>query len=572
MKPINLILLACSIFLSTLCNAQPYGYAYGKTITINASQVVGSTNLIDFPVLLKLVDSDLRSVNNGGKVYNRNGFDIVFTMSDCSISLYHQIEKYDSLTGELHAWVRIPSLSPSSNTTIHMYYGNSSISSTNSSSSTWNNDYVTVHHLNQDPSSAPPQMLDQSTENNHGNCNGGMNIGNSVTGISGNGLSFDELDDHVVIGDFDYTNSNSFMTSFWFKVSNNSGNSYQYMISHGAYGTNNSFNTYFGEASLGIPADQHMLKTVFQDANDATNPNALDAGNTFADGNWHFYCFKVSSAGNPKIFIDGNFVSNITFQGGDSFNPATDIYLGSRSDLNATRFFGGTIDEFRILNDTVSDEWILTEFNNISSPSTFYSTSSEFPSGSICVPLPIELLSFEVYPSNSKEVNIEWTTASEINNDYFQIEKSQDGVNWTFMKQIDGAGNSYSILNYKDLDANPYLGISYYRLKQVDFNGDYSYSPIKSVNFEGIEIINTYPNPSSDIINVTINSHSEINILITLTSVDGKLVYSNSLGLGEGFSTFPVSIRNLESGSYILKVQSENNLYYDQKQIKVSNN
>ncbi|MCC6252410.1 MAG: hypothetical protein IT238_08120, partial [Bacteroidia bacterium] len=97
-------------------------------------------------------------------------------------------------------------------------------------------------------------------------------------------------------------------------------------------------------------------------------------------------------------------------------------------------------------------------------------------------PLPITLLEFNAQPVID-EVSITWTTASEINNDYFNVERSKDGIHFESIAQIPGAGNSHTILNYKTMDAQPYEGVSYYRLKQTDFDGKFEYSTIKSVNF-----------------------------------------------------------------------------------------
>ena len=85
-------------------------------------------------------------------------------------------------------------------------------------------------------------------------------------------------------------------------------------------------------------------------------------------------------------------------------------------------------------------------------------------------PLPIELLSFNAVLEN-RIVKLTWKTASETNNDFFTLEKSKDGISWESFKTVDGAGSSSSILNYEDYDQNPYSGVSYYRLKQTDFNG-----------------------------------------------------------------------------------------------------
>ncbi|RLD55710.1 MAG: hypothetical protein DRJ01_16260, partial [Bacteroidetes bacterium] len=95
--------------------------------------------------------------------------------------------------------------------------------------------------------------------------------------------------------------------------------------------------------------------------------------------------------------------------------------------------------------------------------------------------LPIELVDFNAnVVGNNVELN--WTTTSEINNDYFTVERSIDAINFEIVDDISGAGNSNKSINYKLVDYSPYQGISYYRLKQTDYDGKYSHSKIVSVN------------------------------------------------------------------------------------------
>ena len=91
-----------------------------------------------------------------------------------------------------------------------------------------------------------------------------------------------------------------------------------------------------------------------------------------------------------------------------------------------------------------------------------------FRSDGAGAPLPIELISFEATP-NGDDVDVSWATASEINNDYFEVLRSSNGNEFESIVTIDGAGNSNEILNYEFEDDNPYPGVSYYKLKQIDF-------------------------------------------------------------------------------------------------------
>src|SRR5690606_22551326 len=133
-----------------ISNAQPTGYAYKKQLTIDATQVCGTTALTDFPLLIELTGDYLKTTGNGGLIRSANGYDIVFTASDESTILYHQINHYNGTTGNYAAWVKIPSLSATVNTTIYMYYGKASVTTNPSSPDTWNGNFRTVYHFEND--------------------------------------------------------------------------------------------------------------------------------------------------------------------------------------------------------------------------------------------------------------------------------------------------------------------------------------------------------------------------------------------------------------------------------------
>ncbi|MBK9047972.1 MAG: hypothetical protein IPL74_15250 [Bacteroidetes bacterium] len=120
-------------------------------------------------------------------------------------------------------------------------------------------------------------------------------------------------------------------------------------------------------------------------------------------------------------------------------------------------------------------------------PPSFTLTATGFPMDIFTLklgqvsPLPIELLSFNAKPVDNKDVRCDWVTASEIDNDYFTIERSKNGIDFETAGITDGAGNSNYQLSYAFTDTEPYRGLSYYRLKQTDFDGRSSYSEIVAV-------------------------------------------------------------------------------------------
>jgi hypothetical protein len=108
--------------------------------------------------------------------------------------------------------------------------------------------------------------------------------------------------------------------------------------------------------------------------------------------------------------------------------------------------------------------------------------------------LPIQLLSFTASGENGS-IHLLWSTASEIDNNYFSIERSQDAISFEEILRMTGAGNSNTTLYYSAIDYDPYNGTAYYRLKQTDFDGKYTYSNIVAVDFEKSFTFSIYPNP-----------------------------------------------------------------------------
>jgi len=130
-------------------------------------------------------------------------------------------------------------------------------------------------------------------------------------------------------------------------------------------------------------------------------------------------------------------------------------------------------------------------------------------STSALTPLPVELVHFTAsIADDESSVNLDWQTATETNNDYFNIERSEDAIDWESIIEVNGAGNSTVPITYSTVDQNPYPGVSYYRLKQTDFDGKYAYSPVSIVDFSGPEssTINIYPNPTDAQITITATS------------------------------------------------------------------
>lgn len=169
-------------------------------------------------------------------------------------------------------------------------------------------------------------------------------------------------------------------------------------------------------------------------------------------------------------------------------------------------------------------------------------------------PLPIELINFKVIPTSSS-VLLQWQTASEINNDYFEIERSVDGEHFQSIEKVEGAGNSTQLLNYSTIDNNPIIGISYYRLKQTDFDGAFAYSDVKQVKFSSVDLIRVYPNPAKDEVFIRFNDISNFTQII-ISDVTGKRIKMENCSEKE---LVTVPLNNLTSGVYFITFKGEGN-------------
>lgn len=185
------------------------------------------------------------------------------------------------------------------------------------------------------------------------------------------------------------------------------------------------------------------------------------------------------------------------------------------------------------------------------SPFTFGSSTGNNP-------LPIELLSFHAKPYNNT-VLLSWETASEINNDFFSLERSTDAINFYKIGEVDGSGTSVEPVKYFYVDENPFQGISYYRLKQTDFDGSYEYFPAIAVeiNEEEAFTLTIFPNPvlKGNDVYVGVNgiSNNEVIKLKLLNwlgeEIDVTEIYKNS--------NYLIS-ENLSAGTYFMKVVEKN--------------
>ena len=227
------------------------------------------------------------------------------------------------------------------------------------------------------------------------------------------------------------------------------------------------------------------------------------------------------------------------------------VHIGSGFNTNAshiTHYTGGNWQDqttgTSTADNSYSSDHRYREATNITSFSPFGVKSG--------ASLPVELLYFYA-EKEGKNVRLDWQTATELNNSHFEIEWSTNGIEFTKIGQVQGAGTTNDITFYDFLHTSPAQGLNYYRLKQVDFDEKYEYTDILSVNYElGIKNyeLNIFPNPAANFI--TIDGMQEGKI-IQIFNVNGQLVKT----FYQNVSTQQTDISDLSSGTYFVKMKSQ---------------
>ncbi|MCJ7606023.1 MAG: DUF2341 domain-containing protein, partial [Dehalococcoidales bacterium] len=187
-----------------------------KPVTINATSIPDGPNLINYPVLVSITDTDLQVDALD------SGFDILFTLDDTVTKIPHEIESFNGTTGELQAWVNIPSLSTTSDTTLYMYYDNNEPGLLDSSNmtGTWNSDYEMVQHL-QETTGGADAIIDSTGNSNNGTDQNTPTIG--ATGQVDGAIDFDASDDLIQVADDNSLDMTSAVTlEAWVNTDNNS--------------------------------------------------------------------------------------------------------------------------------------------------------------------------------------------------------------------------------------------------------------------------------------------------------------------------------------------------------------
>ena len=247
---------------------------------------------------------------------------------------------------------------------------------------------------------------------------------------------------------------------------------------------------------------------------------------------------EVNSALNP---VDVGSIDMRFDLSGIYFGTAADLYLLVDSDND------GVFSDETPLSGAVNLGGNIYEFSGI----TAIENNLRFTLGTVISPLPIELLNFDAVSVDNRFVELVWQTSSETNNDFFTIERSANGNSWEAIKTIDGAGTSSVLNTYIIVDKEPHQGVSYYRLKQTDYNGDYSYSQIRSVDISNNDnSVVIYPNPTNSSFIIK-GDESELKN-IRISNLLGKDVTGSTVITKLSDTKYMIDISRLSDGVYSL--------------------
>ncbi|KPK38533.1 MAG: hypothetical protein AMJ69_08220, partial [Gammaproteobacteria bacterium SG8_47] len=348
-------------------------YSYSKSITIDHTKVGNAgapATLSSFPMLYKVTDPDLRTTANGGHVTSASGFDIIFKDSG-GTTLDHEIEKYVPTTGELVAWVRVPTLNTQtsgSNTVITIYYGDSSVvTSQENATGVWDSNFVGIWHL-KESSGTGSYLLNSKQNAYHGDPSGSSFLANAKIAGGQQGGVIDMDNGNTLLG-----GDTAFTLSFWGYPNYASDSAWQsdgerwFFTSDSIWGWRIARRSYDPAGTGWIQADVRL----------SSGTNYLnDAGNLLR-AQWNHFVINYDGAA-LRLYINGGLASQSTGYTGQALNANTTWPVFELGDPGSPNY----IDEFRYSRSARSAHWVKTEYNNQNAPGDigsagFYTVGSE---------------------------------------------------------------------------------------------------------------------------------------------------------------------------------------------------
>lgn len=316
----------------------------------------------------------------------------------------------------------------------------------------------------------------------------------------------------------------------------------------------------------------------FYDGYTITNNGLLETTGTI----WGDVTNEVNGILSPG-WDDLGFAKNATINGNLSTNGTVAM------DFNGTNFGGGLNehDSYTVVEGSLAGT-LLIRFNTnfiplLNSPYTVINASTNltgafsnviFPTGvagfvsytashdvqiTFTSVLPIELTQFsgKVY---NKKIDLTWEVASELNNSGFEVQKSENGNDWRIINFVEGRGTTNEVKIFQYQDENPFSGVNYYRLKQIDFDGAFAYSEVIAIEYISLEKnINVFPNPSNGFVNLKIDNPSNQRIKIKVSDNLGRIIWKTELIESESYWRKEIEFNR--NGIYFVAAQIGDEIY-----------
>jgi YD repeat-containing protein len=365
----NTALSASANILLSPAQCVSNGYSYYRAISIDHTKIPNADQT-NFPVLFDTTDPSLATSNNGGHVSNSSGFDLIFTSDSAGQSrLDYEIEKYDPVSGHVVAWVRVPALSHTSDTVLYLFYGNPNVTASQQNpTGVWDANYLGVWHLGD---GSILSLVDSTSNANNATNNGALaSFGPFAGGMITNGTTYATLG---TPSDLANLARGQATFSAWVKAASGSGG-----IIMGKDDANGSKGW-----ALSLNSSHDLEFVVVYSGGDFR----LNSASSVANDTWTYVVATLNGnaaqSGAGTVYING--ASTGTGSGGSGTtddDSAQVAYLGNATfGDNASAPFAGSLAEFRLSNSVRSVDWIAAEYNNQSSPSTFYTLYPENAEG-----------------------------------------------------------------------------------------------------------------------------------------------------------------------------------------------
>ncbi|PSR51910.1 hypothetical protein AHMF7605_28795 [Adhaeribacter arboris] len=312
--------------------------------------------------------------------------------------------------------------------------------------------------------------------------------------------------------------------------------------------------TQINSDATALPANQDGLPDYLDPDSDGDLQLDVAEGNDINDNGISLDDFKLLAAtfgGNNLWYADTDADGNKVPDWLDNSN--NDLFLNF---LDVTSSFYQDTDQDGLVD--IYDPDNLGTVPHASNDANNYTFNYSFRNLNEITPLPVEIINFAAIPG-ANFIKLSWQTASEHNNDYFQVERSSEGIHFTAISKVKGAGTTDLLTSYQFLDKSPSLGTNYYRLKQMDLDQSFRWSAIVSARINQTlserDNLVISPNPFEDLLQIMVEATREDKLLIKINNLLGKTYWVSEIPVLPGLNNIMLPLGSLNSGLYLIELK-----------------